>query len=67
MDLLNNPTDDQIAAIGCALAFLVSGGLMYVSFFVGQIGQKSEKTDTVRFESAVKKTQPEADSERKAA
>lgn len=70
MDFLNNPSDDQIAAIGCALAFVVSGGLMYVSFFVGQLGQKadkSERTDTVRFESAIKKPEPQADSDRKAA
>lgn len=70
MDFLNNPSDDQIAAIGCALAFVVSGGLMYVSFFVGQLGQKSEKseqTDTVRFESAIKKPETQADSDRKAA
>jgi hypothetical protein len=67
MDLLNNPSDDHIAAIGCVLAFVVSGGLMYVSFFVGQIGQKSGKPDTVRFESAPAKSQQNSDSERKVA
>ncbi|MDA0590113.1 MAG: hypothetical protein O2820_19260 [Planctomycetota bacterium] len=67
MDLLNNPSDDHIAAIGCVLAFVVSGGLMYVSFFVGQIGQKSEKSDTVRFETALANSQQNSDSDRKAA
>jgi hypothetical protein len=67
MDLLSNPSDDHIAAIGCVLAFVVSGGLMYVSFFVGQLGQKSEKSDTVRFEPAAAKAEQKSDSERKAA
>ena len=67
MDLLNNPSDDHIAAFGCVLAFVVSGGLMYVSFFVGQIGQKSEKSDTVRFETALANSQQNSDSDRKAA
>jgi hypothetical protein len=67
MDLLNNPSDDHLAAIGCVLAFVVSGGLMYVSFFVGQIGQKSETSDTVRFESAPAKSEQKSDSERTAA
>lgn len=70
MDFLNNPSDDQIAAIGCALAFIVSGGLMYVSVFVGRLGQKSEKperTDTVHFESAIKKSESQADTDRKVA
>lgn len=67
MDFLNNPSDDHLAAIGCVLAFIVSGGLMYVSFFVGQIGQKSNQSDTVRFESTRPKTQQRSDSDRKAA
>lgn len=67
MDLLNNPSDDHIAAVGCALAFVVSGGLMYLSFFVGQMGRKSDNSETVRFESAVRKTQQKSDSERKVA
>lgn len=67
MDLFNNPSDDHLAAIGCVLAFVVSGGLMYVSFFVGQIGQKSNESDTVRFESAKSKKLQRPDSDRKAA
>lgn len=67
MDLLNNPSDDHLAAIGCVLAFVVSGGLMYVSFFVGQIGRKPEQPNTVRFESAVTEPQPQTDADRKVA
>ena len=52
MDLLNNPSDDQIAAIGCVLAFVLSGGLMYVSFFLRSTEQKTEHTAPVPFESA---------------
>jgi hypothetical protein len=36
MDLTQHLSDDQTALIGCALALLASGGLMWSSFFVGR-------------------------------
>jgi hypothetical protein len=36
MDLTQHLSDDQTALIGCALALLASGGLMWASYFVGQ-------------------------------
>jgi len=42
MDLLNNPSDDQVALMGCAAALLFSGGLMYVSYFVGRLRQTDD-------------------------
>jgi hypothetical protein len=36
MDLAQHLSDDQTALIGCALALLASGGLMWASYFVGQ-------------------------------
>lgn len=36
MEIFQNASDDQIALMGCAAALLFSGGLMYVSYFVGQ-------------------------------
>lgn len=67
MDLVNNASDDQIAAIGCALAFVVSGGLMYVSFFVGQMGKKSDESSTVAFKTAENTSQSANEADRKAA
>lgn len=67
MDLLSNPSDDHIAAIGCVLAFVVSGGLMYVSFFVGRIGRKSKNPDTLRREADAKTAHRKDGDERKAA
>lgn len=44
MDLLNNASDDQIALMASAAMLLFSGGLMYVSFFIGRHGQNDQTT-----------------------
>lgn len=66
MDLFSNPSDDQVALMGCAAALLFSGGLMYVSFFVGRMRQ-TENTKARSIPMApVQKTDSDS-SERKAA
>ncbi|MFP6762165.1 MAG: hypothetical protein VB858_01065 [Planctomycetaceae bacterium] len=67
MELLSNPSDDQIAAIGCFLAFVISGGLMYVSFFLRSSDRQSHNSSPVSFESVQQETQKQAQSPRKAA
>ncbi len=70
MELFSNPSDDQIALMGCALALFVCGGLMYVSFFVGRLrqGSSATSTSTSRQPVTVKPTASEATAtERKAA
>lgn len=44
MDLFSTLSDDQIALIGCAAAFVVATFLMTVSYYVGQRGQNRENT-----------------------
>ena len=66
MELFNNASDDQIAVMGCAAALLFSGGLMYVSFFVGRHGQNEETTSRSIPMAPVQKTDSDS-SERKAA
>lgn len=66
MELLTNAADDQIALMGCAAALLFSGGLMYISFFVGRHGQNEETTSRSIPLAPVQKTDPDS-SERKAA
>ena len=50
MDLFTNASDDQIALMGCAAALFVSGGLMYVSFFIGR-SKETEQPQTISIES----------------
>ncbi len=45
MEIFQNASDDQIALMGCAAALLFSGGLMYVSYFVGH-GRRSSENQT---------------------
>jgi len=66
MELFNNASDDQIALMGCAVALLFSGGLMYVSFFVGRHGQTQDTTSRSIPMAPVQKTDSDP-SERKAA
>jgi len=66
MELFTNAADDQIALMGCAAALLFSGGLMYISFFVGRHGQNEETTSRSIPLAPVQKTDPDS-SERKAA
>jgi len=67
MDLLSNPTDDQLAAIGCCLAFVLSGGMMYVSFFLRSAGRKTDSSDPVSCEFTQTETRPGKRSTSKAA
>lgn len=48
MDIFRNASDDQIALMGCAVALLLSGGLMYVSYFVGRLRQPQETQEPIR-------------------
>jgi len=66
MELFNNASDDQIALMGCAAALLFSGGLMYLSFFVGRHKQDEETTSRSIPMAPVLKTDSDS-SERKAA
>ena len=66
MELFNNASDDQIALMGCAAALFFSGGLMYVSFFIGRHGQNNETTSRSIPMAPVQKTDSDL-SERKAA
>jgi hypothetical protein len=66
MDLFGNASDDQIALMGCAAVLLLSGGLMYVSFFLGRHGQSEETTSRSIPLAAVPKANSNS-SERKAA
>ena len=66
MELLTNAADDQIALMGCAAALLFSGGLMYISFFVGRYGQNKETTSRSIPLAPAQKTDSDS-SERKAA
>lgn len=66
MELFNNATDDQIALLFCAGALLVSGGLMYVTYFVGRRRQDAEMTSRSIPMAPVQKTDSDS-SERKAA
>ena len=45
MDLTQHLSDDQTALIGCALALLASGGLMWVSYFVGQALRRQSRAE----------------------
>ncbi|MBI1313150.1 hypothetical protein GC176_17810 [bacterium] len=47
MEIFQNASDDQIALMGCAAALLFSGGLMYVSYFVGQGRRSSESQPAI--------------------
>lgn len=35
-------SDDQVALMGCAVAFIVSGFMMVMSFYVGNRGKQQE-------------------------
>ena len=48
MDIFRNASDDQLALMGCAVALLMCGGLMYVSYFVGQLRQPKESQEPIR-------------------
>lgn len=49
MGFFENASDDQVALVGCAVALLLSGGLMYLSYVLGQGRQASEsQADTIR-------------------
>lgn len=69
MDIFRNASDDQIALMGCAIALLMCGGLMYVSYFVGQLRQPKESQEPIRL--GVSRPEPTVSSsdssERKAA
>ena len=41
-------TDDQIALTGCAVALVVCGGLMWVSFFAGQFLRRRNEDHPAR-------------------
>lgn len=43
MDLAQHLNDDQTALIGCGLALLASGGLMWASYFVGQAWRRERR------------------------
>lgn len=59
MDLFQNASDDQIALMGCAAALLLSGGLMYVSYFLGQgRAQAGKQSETLPFPES--KSQPDS-------
>lgn len=65
MDLLQNATDDQIAIAGSIFALLFTGGMMYVSFFIGQNGGTETQTRSIPLET--RRPSNPAESERKAA
>ncbi len=43
IQLLQSASDDQIALMGCAAAILVSGFMMYVSYFFGPIARQERQ------------------------
>jgi hypothetical protein len=72
MDLTQHLSDDQTALIGCALALLASGGLMWASYFVGQALRResretAEATATVRLDREPRTADAGERSRRKAA
>lgn len=46
MNFANVLSDDQFALIGCAVAFFVFGGVMSLSYYLGQHGQTSANSST---------------------
>ncbi|MHC4878544.1 MAG: hypothetical protein ACYTGL_19020 [Planctomycetota bacterium] len=47
MEVFQNASDDQIALMGCAAALFFSGGLMYVSYFVGHGRRTSDHQSAI--------------------
>lgn len=43
MDIFSQLTDDQVALIGCGLAFAVCGGLLSLSYHLGQAKEKKDR------------------------
>ncbi len=44
MEFLNGLSDDQTALIGCVGALIVCGTLMSLSYYVGQLFQKTQQS-----------------------
>lgn len=42
MDLFSTLSDDQVALFGCAVAFVVAGFMMTMSYYIGNRGQEQE-------------------------
>ena len=47
LNVLQGPSDDQVALIGCLVALICSAGLMYVSYFVGPVARKQSRAKHV--------------------
>lgn len=47
MDLIQNPTDDQVALMGCFVALIASAALMYVSVFLSRAHRKSQVRESL--------------------
>ncbi len=67
MDIFRNASDDQIALMGCAVTLLLCGGLMYVSYFVGQLRQPQESQEPIRLSVRRPESTTSSASDRKAA
>jgi hypothetical protein len=50
MDLFSGLSDDQFALAGCAIALIVTGGLMSISHFIGDARRKSTEPRRVSYE-----------------
>lgn len=44
--MLQGFSDDEVALLGCAVALLSSGLLMWVSYYVGQFVRRGESSET---------------------
>lgn len=40
MDIFNSLSDDQVALLGCACALVISGTVMWISYFLGRRGTR---------------------------
>ena len=45
MDFLGALTDDEIALLGCAVAFFGSAGIMWLSYFIGRSSRREQSAE----------------------
>lgn len=68
MDLFTNPTDDQLALMGCGLALFVSAAMMYFSFYLGPMRNQQQSNSQESIQLGTDRTQKtQSESTRKAA
>jgi hypothetical protein len=68
MELFSNPSDDQLALMGCGLALVVSAMLMYFSFYLGPMRKQQQQSgEQELLKINLSQTHSEDESQRKAA